>query len=312
MIDLTGQTFGRLTVLKRDTEKKAAAVYWICQCECGKIKSIRGSSLTTKNKPTRSCGCLAKENHAIDTSSLIGQQFGRLTVLKRNLDVPYGKKYESQWYCQCSCGNIVSVRYSALVHQKTRSCGCLKKEMTSKRNTLDLTNKRYGNIIALENTEKLNDRGCYIWKCQCDCGKIFYDSSERLQSGHVNSCGCKIPKSRGEQRIKIILEQNKISFISQYRNNSCRNPKTNALLFFDFCIFEKNTNNILFLIEFDGRQHFEESDLCKDTLSERQFRDNYKDQWCKKNGYLLYRIPFYDLNKINTYDDLMQEKYLVK
>lgn len=38
--DLTGQRFDRLTVLRPDLEKKTKNKYWICQCDCGTIKSI--------------------------------------------------------------------------------------------------------------------------------------------------------------------------------------------------------------------------------------------------------------------------------
>lgn len=56
--DLTGMTFGRLLVI-RPGEKKGANYHWICQCSCGKTKSIRGSAL--RSGESLSCGCLRKE-----------------------------------------------------------------------------------------------------------------------------------------------------------------------------------------------------------------------------------------------------------
>ena len=56
LIDLTGQRYGKLIVLKRDVDTLDKQTRWICQCDCGNIKSIRGSHL--KNKKIRSCGCL--------------------------------------------------------------------------------------------------------------------------------------------------------------------------------------------------------------------------------------------------------------
>ena len=58
-IDLAGKTFGRLKVIKLDTEKNTPQKYWICECSCGKTKSILGDSL--RRGKTRSCGCYAKE-----------------------------------------------------------------------------------------------------------------------------------------------------------------------------------------------------------------------------------------------------------
>jgi hypothetical protein len=55
VIDLTGQTFGRLTVLSRVPSTKHGS-HWLCQCECGstivaKLAKLRGGR-------TKSCGCL--------------------------------------------------------------------------------------------------------------------------------------------------------------------------------------------------------------------------------------------------------------
>lgn len=60
LYNLTGQVFGRLTVLERDTSKQGT--YWFCRCNCKDktIKSIASSSLMSKR--TKSCGCLKKEN----------------------------------------------------------------------------------------------------------------------------------------------------------------------------------------------------------------------------------------------------------
>lgn len=57
MYDLTGKKFGKLTVLSFD-KKQGTMAKWICQCECGNIKSVRVDHL--KNGEIRSCGCIGK------------------------------------------------------------------------------------------------------------------------------------------------------------------------------------------------------------------------------------------------------------
>lgn len=57
LVDLTGQRFGRLTVIERAGTKKGHAT-WLCICDCGKESTVKGSSLTSGM--TRSCGCLYK------------------------------------------------------------------------------------------------------------------------------------------------------------------------------------------------------------------------------------------------------------
>ena len=59
-IDLTGQRFGRLTVIAEGPKKKDRHSYWVCRCDCGNItKPILGGRL--KRGLTKSCGCLNKE-----------------------------------------------------------------------------------------------------------------------------------------------------------------------------------------------------------------------------------------------------------
>ncbi len=58
-IDLTGQKFGRLTVIERAGSTKHGATKWLCKCECGKEKIVIGDELRKGN--TTSCGCYAKE-----------------------------------------------------------------------------------------------------------------------------------------------------------------------------------------------------------------------------------------------------------
>ena len=54
-VDLTGQKFGKLTVLKRANDI-GARVAWECQCECGNTTIVQGNNL--KNGHTTSCGCI--------------------------------------------------------------------------------------------------------------------------------------------------------------------------------------------------------------------------------------------------------------
>lgn len=59
LINLTGQRFGRLTVVERAENDKHGSPKWKCVCDCGKEKVVYGSSL--RNGKTKSCGCLARE-----------------------------------------------------------------------------------------------------------------------------------------------------------------------------------------------------------------------------------------------------------
>lgn len=303
--DMVGLTFGKLTVLKRDETKQTAAAYWICQCECGNQKSIRGDRL--RNGEAVNCGCEKKERPK-DITSILNQKFGRLTVIERDLTKPSGHQKESYWKCICDCGKEVSVTKKSLINGKTKSCGCYRSEVTTKKNTLDLTNKRYGKLIALENTFELTKHRSYIWKCLCDCGNICYHSAEELQSNKVGSCGCKLI-SKGEYIIQSLLNDNNISFSREFTFPDLKNPKTNVALRYDFALFENN--QLIKLIEFDGEQHFKDkSDFFRDTLEEIQQRDVIKNNYALNKKIPLIRIPYWELENL-TIEDLLSNKFSI-
>lgn len=127
--DLTGQRFGRLVALKmvKDGSKK---IKWLCKCDCGNEKVVAAWCLTSGN--TKSCGCLKRENSFKDNRTtrirdLTGQRFGRLVALD------YKSSHDKQhlvWRCKCDCGNETFVASSSLVTGTTKSCGCLRKEVS--------------------------------------------------------------------------------------------------------------------------------------------------------------------------------------
>jgi len=57
-INLTGEKFGKLTVIKEGKRNRKRAI-WICKCNCGKTTTVPASHLKTGD--TRSCGCLHME-----------------------------------------------------------------------------------------------------------------------------------------------------------------------------------------------------------------------------------------------------------
>jgi hypothetical protein len=59
-IDLTGQRFGRLVVLKESSKRdKNGSIHWVCKCDCGNI--VEPSSASLRKGTTISCGCYNKE-----------------------------------------------------------------------------------------------------------------------------------------------------------------------------------------------------------------------------------------------------------
>lgn len=59
LLDISGRTFGRWTVLGRAGSGKHKDAYWLCRCACGNEKPVQGKSL--RRGDTKSCGCQWRE-----------------------------------------------------------------------------------------------------------------------------------------------------------------------------------------------------------------------------------------------------------
>jgi len=181
--DLTGQRVGRWTVLRR-SKRKSRRVYWKCRCECGFEKDILADSLL--HKRSLSCGCSGRA-HRPNCIDLVGQRFGRLTVLK------VAQRYRENgtgtlWRCQCDCGNFINVWAKYLRSGKTQSCGCYQRERTSIARLVDLTGRRFGRLTVLGRAENSGKRT--YWRCRCDCGKVKDYWAGRLNNNRDGGCGC--------------------------------------------------------------------------------------------------------------------------
>jgi hypothetical protein len=66
--DLTGQRFGRLTVIGLSGRLNGGAA-WLCKCDCGNKKVIASKSLVTGG--SQSCGCLRDEKSAMTSGNLV-------------------------------------------------------------------------------------------------------------------------------------------------------------------------------------------------------------------------------------------------
>jgi DNA-directed RNA polymerase subunit RPC12/RpoP len=101
----------------------------------------------------------------------------------------------------------------------------------------------------------------------------------------------KLPKvSKGVKTIEEFLRNNGISFDTEVYFDNCKSDK-NRKLYFDFAIHVSDTE--YFLIEFDGKQHFQTSKaFTGHNLSESIKRDSVKDNFCKDNGITLHRIIY--------------------
>ncbi len=145
----------------------------------------------------------------------------RLTVIKRAEDhITSSGQRVIQWECRCSCGRSDTVIISGISLRtgKTKSCGCLHKEVVSKTSFIDLTGQKFNHLTVIERVEDYvakNGKHKVRYLCECDCEnktRIVVCSGD-LKNGHVKSCGClkkEVGKSKRKENYYEIDFQNNI------------------------------------------------------------------------------------------------------
>ena len=136
-----------------------------------------------------------------------------------------------------------------------------------------------------------------LFECQ-KCGGVFVSSLQRfLQHGGQLCKYCSGSESVGEFRIRNYLEENCIQFCQEYWFDDCRDIKP---LPFDFYLPDNNT-----IIEFDGRQHFDETNYFSYSYEKTKQHDAIKSNYCSTNNIKLIRIPY---TKINQIDEILENE----
>ena len=286
-ISLNGQKFGRWTVVDTIPRYKNCKTYCLCICECGTRRHILRSALLDGS--SKSCGCLAREKTSERSrKSYVGCVFGELVVIEMLYNYHDGKTYCK---CQCSCGNEYIGYMGNLTSGHTKSCGCKTSELNWSGRRTNLCGLKFGKLTVIKRAENTTDYEGAFWECECDCGNTTITSGKRLRSGKTLSCGCL--SSKGEAKISQILKEHGFNFKSQYSFSDCL-TENGFPCKFDFAIFEDD--KIKYLIEYDGNQHFIETNW---DLNKNKKRDKIKDDYCLNNHLKLIRIPYTDFEEIN-------------
>lgn len=233
---------------------------------------------------------------------LRGQRFGKLTVLYRVAS----SNHCTRWKCICDCGVFVECYANNLTNPcYTHSCGCSSergKHNNHNGPVVDIAGQRYGRLIVIRDTGLRDQKREVFWECVCDCGNIVNVRGFDLRSGHTTSCGCL--RSKGEEKIKSLLAQHHIEYVSQKTFATCVNARGN-LLKFDFWMPTHQ-----YCIEYDGNIHFQATpshgwfnDEYKQDLVKR---DECKNQWCKENNIPLIRVPYTKFDTLCIEDLLLE------
>ena len=109
-----------------------------------------------------------------------------------------------------------------------------------------------------------------------------------------------------EEKIITILKKEKINF---------QREKTYPDLKFGYYRFDFFLPQYNLLIEVDGAQHYKFSKIFhkkRQDFLKAQERDRRKNSYALSHNILLYRIPYFEIENINTFQDILQDKFLVK
>lgn len=118
LIDLTGQRFGALVVLRRADNSPDGKPRWLCVCDCGQTATAKTAVLSSGG--TTSCGCGIHRSEA-RSADIAGMRFGKLTAMAKT----GGRSTAGHlWLCQCDCGGTRTTTVSKLRSGHITTCGC--------------------------------------------------------------------------------------------------------------------------------------------------------------------------------------------
>jgi hypothetical protein len=192
------------------------------------------------------------------------------------------------------CGNIFNTNYINLYS----GCGC-PKCFKSKKLSIDILKERCYNLHKDEykilDNNYINNHTKIMVKHN-KCGHQWLVKPNHFSNG--SCCPNCYNKSKGENKIKLFLESNKIDYTPQHGFKDC---KYKQVLNFDFYLPKYNI-----CIEFDGRQHFEPVEKFGgvEEFELTKIRDSIKNSYCEDNNIKLIRIPYTKLNKIDEILDI--------
>src|SRR5690625_2253150 len=89
--------------------------------------------------------------------------------------------------------------------------------------TIDISDERFGRLIALEPSKEKATNKSKKWLCKCDCGSKKYIRSSDLRHGKVVSCGCKRSEGIGNRARKHGVSNTLLSDIWQSMKQRCYN-----------------------------------------------------------------------------------------
>lgn len=188
-----------------------------------------------------------------------------------------------------ACGH----RYGAIPNNIMRGMGCRKCTGLLKQ-TIEDIRERVRNAVGDEyevvDDELVNVSTPVRFKHN-SCDHVFPMRPYSFLTDTQQRCPrCQL-SSKGEDRIEKWLTDEGVTFHREVRLPDCRDKQP---LPFDFLV--EISSDLTAFIEFDGRQHYKADGRHTERgLLDTKRRDQIRNEYCIRNGYLLLRIPYFHI-----------------
>lgn len=193
---------------------------------------------------------------------------------------------------QCSkCNHIWKTTTDCTIRQKEKCPACSKKDTSAGRALSHDEFLKRIKYIHGDNISILSNYSTKSAKVIAQCSKCTHQWNV-YAAGLMNGTGCPLCKlSKGERKIDKTLKDANLFYQRQFTFNNLRSNKGH-LLPFDFAVFKED--NLEYLIEYDGEQHFISSKFFggEEKLKKVLLGDMIKDTYCKVNDIKLIRISY--------------------
>lgn len=263
----------KFKIIEYTSTKKPAKIK--C-CTCGQVIEITyASNFLAKNKRY---GC-------VNCHGLWREREKRVNAIKQRYEIiqTYVKNTHTYHIVKCKkCGHIRNTSENNLY--RNLECGCVTGTFKTRTPEEFINQVNQNTQDTYELVSSYNGQSAKVKLRHKKCGFIRTVWAHDAINGKFLCPHCDKKESRGCRYISNYLKNHNIHFEKE-------TPLRNSQQRFDFYFPAINA-----ALEYDGRQHFEETNFFM-PLEQIQALDKKKNQYCKENDITLYRIPYYFTNK---------------
>ena len=166
--DLTGEKFGKFTVISLVKVDPNNGRIWLVRCDCGQesYKSTCKINTLKKNKTPTACNkCRVRGR------DITGEKFGKFTVISlKGVDAKKGRI----WLVRCDCGREFHKFAGQITSLKKRTAFPMCRKCRVKQR--DLTGTKIGKFTVIS-FDRMDEIRGQMWLIRCDCGNEIYKST---------------------------------------------------------------------------------------------------------------------------------------